>query len=330
MRPSIKKMNSVFMPVSFLCLIFLTSMPSRSAAGFPDKPIKIVVPFAPGGSIDLMARMLADFMSKDLGKKVVIENKPGAGTIVGTEAVARSTPDGYTLLMASPSLIINPSIHASLPFDTFKAFAPVALVARYFDIVVVNSKLPFNSILDVIAFAQANPNKLNFGSPGIGTSVHMAGELFKNMAHVDMTHVPYKGAAPAINDLLSGHIQIMFSTVAGVAPFIQGGQLRALAITSAQRSAAFPDLPTVAEAGVPGFVVEGWYGLVAPAGTATEIVNLLNGSVEKAIRSDTFKTIEANEGLTFSINTPEDFSRYLQSEAARWHDVARDAHIQAQ
>jgi len=206
----------------------------------------------------------------------------------------------------------------------------VALVARYFDIVVVNSKLPFNSILDVIAFAKANPNKLNFGSPGIGTSVHMAGELFRNMAHVDMTHVPYKGAASAINDLLSGHIQIMFSTVAGVAPFIQGGQLRALAITSAQRSAAFPDLPTVAEAGVPGFVVEGWYGLVAPAGTATEIVNLLNGSVEKAIRSDTFKTIEANEGLTFSTNTPEDFSRYLQSEAARWHDVARDAHIQAQ
>jgi tripartite-type tricarboxylate transporter receptor subunit TctC len=331
MRPSIKKMTSMFMPVSFLCSIFLTIIPRPAdAAGYPVKPIKIVVPFAAGGGVDMMARLLADFISKDLGKPVVIENKPGAGTIVGTEAVARSVPDGYTLLMASATFTINPSIHASLPFDTLKAFEPVALVARYFDIVVVSSKLPFKSIQDVIAFAQANPNKLNFGSPGIGTSVHLAGELFKSMAHVDMTHVPYKGTAPAITDLLSGQIQIMFSTVPGAAPFIQGGQLRALAITSAQRSAAFPDLPTVAEAGVPGFVVEGWYGLVAPAGTAAEIVNLLNASVEKAIRSEAFKTIEANEGLTFSSNTPEDFSRYLQRDADRWREVVKDAHIQAQ
>jgi tripartite-type tricarboxylate transporter receptor subunit TctC len=330
MRPSTKKMTSVFMPISFLCVLILTMLPPARAAGFPDKPIKIVVPFAAGGGVDLIARLLADFMGKDLGKRVIIENKPGAGTIVGTEAVARSAPDGYTLLMASPTFVINPSIHASLPFDTIKGFAPVALVARYFDIVVVGSKLPFQSVQDVIAFAKANPHKLNFGSPGIGTSVHLAGELFKSMAHVDMTHVPYKGSAPAINDLLSGQIQIMFSTVPSVAPFIQGGQLRALAITSAQRSTAFPDLPTVAEAGVPGFVVEGWYGLVAPAGTAAEIVSLLNTSVEKAIRSEAFKTIEANEGLTFAPSTPEDFGRYLQSEAARWRVVVIDAHIQAQ
>jgi len=305
-------------------------LPPADAARFPDKPIKLVVPFAPGGGSDLMARLLADFMSKDLGKTVIIENKPGAGTIVGTEAVARSAPDGYTLLMASSSFTIIPSIHASLPFDTFKAFAPVALVARYFHIVVVSSKLPFKSVQDVIAFAKANPNKLNFGSPGIGSAGHLAGELFKSMAHVDMTHVPYKGTAPAINDLLSGQTQIIFSTVSALAPFIQGGQLRALAITSARRSTAFPDLPTVSEAGLAGFVVEGWYGLLAPAGTAAEIVNLLNASVEKAIRSAAFKTIEANEGLAFAPGTPEDFSRYLQSEAARWRDVVKDAHIQAQ
>jgi tripartite-type tricarboxylate transporter receptor subunit TctC len=269
-------------------------------------------------------------MSTDLGKPVIIENKPGAGTIVGTEEAARSAPDGYTLLIASPTFVINPSIHPSLPFDTFKAFAPVAMVARYFNIVVVGSKLPFKSVEDVIAYAKANPNKLNFGSPGIGTSVHLAGELFKNMAHVDMIHVPYKGTAPAITDLLSGQIQIMFSTVPGAAPFIQAGQLRALAITSAQRSTTFPDLPTVAEAGVPGFVVEGWYGLVAPAGTDAEIINLLNTSVEKAIRSEAFKTIETTEGLTFAPGSPEDFSRYLQSDAARWRDVIKDAHIQAQ
>ena len=221
--------------------------------------------------MDIIARLLADFMSKDLGKPIIIENKPGAGTIVGTEEAARSAPDGYTLLMTSTPFVINPSIYASLPYDTFKAFAPVALVARYFDIVVVSSKLPFKSVQDVIAYAKANPNKLNFGSAGIGTSVHLAGELFKSMAHVDMTHVPYKGTAPAITDLLSGQIQIMFSTVPSAASFIQGGQLRALAITSAHRSTAFPDLPTVAEAGVPGFVVEGWYGLLAPAGTAAEM-----------------------------------------------------------
>jgi tripartite-type tricarboxylate transporter receptor subunit TctC len=329
MRVSITKLTSALMPVSLLCVSLLT-MASAADASFPDKPIKIVVPFAAGGSIDMMARLLADFMSKDLGRAVIIENKPGAGTIVGTEVVARSTPDGYTLLMGAPPFVVNPSIHAKLPFDTFKAFAPVALVAQYFDIVVVGSKLPFKSVQDVIAYARANPNKLNFGSPGVGTSVHLAGELFKSMAHVDMTHVPYKGTAPAITDLLSGQIQIMFSTVPGATPFIQGGQLRALAITSAHRSTAFPDLPTVAEAGLPGFVVEGWYGLLAPAGTAPEIINLLNASVEKAIRSEAFKAIETNEGMTFAPTTPEDFGRYLQSEAARWGDVIKDAHIQAQ
>jgi tripartite-type tricarboxylate transporter receptor subunit TctC len=330
MRASIAKMSSAFVPVSLLCLSLLTIVPSPADARFPDKLIKIVVPFAAGGSLDVVARPLADFLSKDLGKAVIIENKAGAASIVGTEAVARGTPDGYTLLLTSTPFVTNPSIHASLPFDTFKAFAPVALVARYFDIVVVSSKLPFKSVQDVIAYAKANPNKLNFGSPGIGTSQHLAGELFKSMAHVDMIHVSYKGTAPAITDLLSGQIQIMFSTVPGAAPFIQGGQLRALAITSAQRSTAFPDLPTVAEAGVPGFVVEGWYGLLAPAGTPAEIINLLNASVEKAIRSSTFKTIEANDGLTFAPGTPEDFGRYLQSEAARWRDVVKDAHIQAQ
>ena len=299
-------------------------------AGFPEKRIKIIVPFAPGGGADIIARLLADFMSKDLGKPVIIENKPGAGTIVGTEEAARSAPDGYTLLMTSTPFVINPSIYAKLPYDTFKAFAPVALVARYFDIVVISSKLPFKSVQDVIAYAKANPNKLNFGSAGIGTSMHLAGELFKSMAHVDMTHVPYKGSAPAITDLLSGQIQIIFSTVPSAASFIQGGQLRALAITSAHRSAAFPDLPTVAEAGVPDFVVEGWYGLLAPAGTAAEILNLLNASVAQAIRSEVFKTIETNEGLAFAAGTPEDFNRYLLSEAARWRDVVKDAHIQAQ
>jgi tripartite-type tricarboxylate transporter receptor subunit TctC len=330
MRVSVARLMFAFVGTSLLCLTLLAVAPQSALGAYPDKPIRIIVPFAPGGGVDIMARLIGDFMSKDFGKPVIVENKPGAGTIVGTTAAATSAPDGYTLLMASSPFAINPSINAKLPYDTFKAFTPVALVARSFDIVVVNPKLPFMSIQDVIAYAKANPGKLNFGSPGIGTSVHLAGEMFKSMAQVEMTHVPYKGSAPALTDLLSGQIQIMFSTVPSAPSFIQGGQLRALAITSAQRSAAFPDLPTVAEAGVPGFVVEGWYGLLAPAGTAAEVQDLLNISVAKAIRSGVFKTIEANEGLTFAPRTPRDFNQYLLGEAARWRDVVKGAHIQLQ
>jgi tripartite-type tricarboxylate transporter receptor subunit TctC len=330
MRASATKLKFGFALISFLFLTLLAFAPRSAQAAFPDRPVKLIVPFAPGGGVDIIARALADFMSKDLGQPVIVENKPGAGTIVGTAAAASSTPDGYTLLMASTPFAIIPSINANLPYDTFKAFAPVALVARSFDIVVVNPKLPIESIQDVISYAEANPGKLNYGSPGIGTSPHLAGELFKSLAHVDMIHVPYKGSAPAITDLLGGQIQLMFSTVPSAASYVRGGQLRALAVTSAQRSAAYADLPTVAEAGVTDYVVEGWYGLCAPAGTAPDVLNLLNASVTKAIRSGIFKTIETNEGLTFAPGTPEDLGRYWLGEAARWRNVIKDAHIQVQ
>jgi tripartite-type tricarboxylate transporter receptor subunit TctC len=312
------------------CLTLLAVAPQSALGAYPDRPIRLIVPFAPGGGVDIMARLISDFMSKDLGKAVVVENKPGAGTIVGTQAAASSAGDGYTLLMSSAPLAINPSINAKLPYDTFKSFMPVALVARSFDIVVVNPRLPFTSIQDVIAYARANPGKLNFGSPGIGSSPHLAGELFKSLAHVDITHVAYKGSAPALTDLLGGQIQMIFSTVPSAAAYVQSRQLRALAVTSAQRSAAYPDLPTVAEAGVTGYVVEGWYGLHAPAGTAPDIVNLLNASVAKAIRAGVFKTIETNEGLMFAPGTPEEFGRFVIEDAAHWQKVVKDANIQPQ
>jgi tripartite-type tricarboxylate transporter receptor subunit TctC len=311
-------------------LTLLAVAPQLAQGAYPDRPIRIIVPFAPGGGVDIMARLLADFMSRDLGEPAIVENKPGAGTIVGTAAAASSAPDGYTLLMASPAFAINPSINAKLPYNTFKAFAPVALVARSFDIVVVNPKLPFKSVQDLIAYAKANPGKLNYGSPGIGSSPHLAGEFFKSLAHVDITHIPYKGSAPAITDLLGGQIQMIFSTVPAAASYVHSGQLRALAVTSTQRSAAYPDLPTVAEAGVTGYVVEGWYGLYAPTGTAPDVVSLLNASVAKAIQAGIFKTIEKNEGLTFAPGTPEDFGRYVLGDAARWRDVVKGANIQAQ
>jgi tripartite-type tricarboxylate transporter receptor subunit TctC len=330
MRASVTRLMFAPLTTSLLCLTLLVVAPQSALAAYPDKPIRIIVPFAPGGGVDIMARLIGDFMSKDFGRPVIVENRPGAGTIVGTMAAASSAPDGYTLMLASTPFAINPSINAKLPYDSFKAFTPVALIARSFDIVVVNPKLPLMSIQDVIAYAKDNPGKLNFGSPGIGSSPHLAGEIFKSMAHVDITHVPYKGSAPALTDLLGGQIQMIFSTVPAAASYVRSGQLRALAVTSAQRSAAYPDLPTVAEAGVTGYLVEGWYGLYAPAGTAPDVVNLLNASVAKAIGTGVFKTIATNEGLMFAPGTPEEFGRFVLEDAARWQNAVKDANIQAQ
>ena len=224
-----------------LAALLLAVLPAEPAsASYPDRIIRIVVPFAPGGGTDVIARTLAQEMAKDLGVSVIIENKPGAGTIIGTQAVSASEPDGYTLLMATFSHAVNISLSAKLPYDPHRDFAAVALVARSFNFVVVNPKSAINSIADLIAAAKADPDKLSYGTYGTGTSAHLAGELFKNMAKVNLTTVPYKGAAPAITDLLGGQIQVMFTTVASAASLIAGGQLRALAVTSAQRSPAFP------------------------------------------------------------------------------------------
>src|SRR5438445_1092408 len=267
-----------------------------ASAGYPDRIIKIVVPFAPGGGTDVVARTLAQEMAKDLGASIIIENKPGAGTIIGTQAVAASAGDGYTLLMGTFANAVNPSLNAKLPYDPHKDFAAVALIARSFNIVVVNPASPIKSIAELIAAAKADPDKLSYGTFGTGTSAHLAGELFKNMAKVNLTTVPYKGAAPGITDLIGGQIQVMFTTVASAASLIEGGQLRALAVTSAERSPVFPQLPTVAEAGVPGYAVESWYGLFAPARTPADVIDRLNKSAATAVQSEAFKRLSVNEG----------------------------------
>jgi tripartite-type tricarboxylate transporter receptor subunit TctC len=309
----------------------VSAFPADQALAFyPDRIVKIVVPFAPGGGTDVVARTLAQEMAGDLGVSVVIENRPGAGTIVGTQAVALSDPDGYTLLMGTFANAVNPSLHASLPYDPHKDFAAVALVARSFNIVVVNPKSPIKSIADLIAVAKADPGKLSYGTFGIGTSAHLAGELFKVMAKVDLTTVPYKGAAPAITDLIGGQIQVMFTTVASAAPLIQAGQLRALAVTSAERSPAFPDLPTVAEAGVPGYAAESWYGLFAPAKTPADVIARLNKSAASAAQSDTFKKLGVNEGLVMVERPPEELDRYVRGEEERWRKVIEAAGIKAE
>jgi tripartite-type tricarboxylate transporter receptor subunit TctC len=321
--------NTKIAPVLFaLAALLLATAPAK--AGYPDRPVRIVVPFAPGGGTDVVARTLAQEMAKDLGISIVVENKPGAGTIVGTQAVATSQPDGYTLLMGTFANAVNPSLHTKLPYDPHKDFAAVALIARSFNVVVVNPKSPIKSIADLIAAAKAEPEKLSYGTYGIGTSAHLAGELFKYMAKVNLTTVPYKGAAPAITDLIGGQIQVMFTTVASAASLVEAGHLRAIAVTSAERSPAFPQLPTVSEAGVPGYAAEAWYGLYAPAATPADIIDRLNKSAAKAVQSEAFKKLSVNEGLVMVASPPEELDRYFRGEEERWRKVIQEAGITAE
>jgi tripartite-type tricarboxylate transporter receptor subunit TctC len=282
----------------FLVVFAWLAFPSAAlATDFAGQVTRIVVPFAAGGGTDIIARTLAQEMSKALGGSVIIENKPGAGTIIGTDYVAKAEPDGHTLVMATFAHAVNPSLRAKLPFDADKDFAPVALVARSFNIVVVSPNSGINSISDLIAAAKAKPEGINYGTFGPGTSAHLAGEFFKNLARVKLIAVHYKGAAPAITDLLGGTIQVMFTTVASATSLIKAGQLKALAVTSTKRVTAFPDVPTVAEAGVPGYAAESWYGLCAPAKTPPATIALLNKAVDASLHAPSFDKLVENEGL---------------------------------
>ena len=315
-------------PLLAVAVLVLATFPNRPAlALYPERGLRIVVPFAPGGGTDVVARTLAQEMAKDLGVSVIIENRPGAGTIVGTQAVAVSAADGYTLLMGTFANAVNPSLNTKLPYDPHKDFAPVALIARSFNIVVVNPKSQIRTIADLIAAAKANPGKMTFGTFGAGTSAHLAGELFKDMAKVNLTAVPYKGAAPAITDLIGGQIDVMFTTVASAASLVESGQLRAIAVTSAERSPAFPQVPTVAEAGVPGYAAESWYGLFARAGTPPELIDRLNRSAASAVQSEAFRTLSVNEGLVTVARPPEALDRYFRAEEERWRRVISEAGI---
>ena len=315
-------------PLLAVAALVLAGFPNWPAlATYPERALRIVVPFAPGGGTDVIARTLAQEMAKDLRVSVIIENRPGAGTIIGTQAAAASRPDGYTLLMGTFSHAVNISLSAKLPYDPHKDFAPVALIARSFNLVVVNPKSAVRTIEDLIAAAKANPGKMTFGTFGAGTSAHLAGELFKDMAKVNLTAVPYKGAAPAITDLIGGQIDVMFTTVASAASLVESGQLRAIAVTSAERSPAFPQLPTVAEAGVPGYAAESWYGLFAPTGVPADVIDRLNKSAAVAVQSEAFRKLSVNEGLVTVALPPEALDRYVRGEEERWRRVISEAGI---
>ena len=302
-------------------------LPNAAQAAYPDKPLRIIVPFAPGGGTDLIARTLGAGLSQDLGQTVIIDNRPGAGTIIGTDVVAKSAANGYTLLIATFAHAVNPSLQPKLPYATDKAFAPIILLGRSPNVLVVRPDSAYRSVKDIIAAAKAAPGKLSFASQGNGTSAHLAGELFKNLAQVDLTHVPYRGAGPALTDLMGGQVDMMFATAAAVGALLDAGKLRALAVTSAQRSPALAQLPTLAESQVPGYAAESWYGLYAPAGTPPDVIARLNAAAKKAVLSETFRKRVEDEGLVISAGTPAELDNYVRAEEARWRKIVKENHI---
>jgi tripartite-type tricarboxylate transporter receptor subunit TctC len=307
-------------------LLFTVVASGAALAAFPDKPLHLVVPFAPGGGTDLIARTLAAGMSRDLSQTIVIDNRAGAGTILGTEAVAKSAPDGYTLVIATFAHAVNPSLVPKLPYDTFKAFAPIVLVGRGPNVLCVRADSPFKTVQDVIAAAKADPGKLTYASQGNGTSAHLAGEMFTNLAKVSMTHVPYRGAGPAITDLLGGQVTMIFGTAAAVSPLVASGKLRAIAVTSADRSAGFKGIPTVGET-VPGYVVESWYGLYAPTGTPQDVIGRLNTAAKNAAHSPEFANRVREEGLAITAGAPAELDTYVRAEEARWQKIVKENNI---
>jgi tripartite-type tricarboxylate transporter receptor subunit TctC len=268
-------------------------------------------------------------MGQELGQPVIIDNKPGAGTIIGTDAVAKAPPDGYTMVMATVAHVVNPSIQSKLPYNYEKAFAPVMLVGVSPNVLVVRAESPLKSVKDLIDAAKANPGKLSFASQGAGTSAHLAGELFKNLTKTNITHIPYRGAGPAITDLLGGQVDVMFATAAAVGTFIESGKLRPLAVTTATRSVtpSLAKVPTVAESGVPGYVADSWYGLYVPAGTPPDVIAKLNAAAKKAVQTDSFRKRVEGEGLVINAGSPADFDRYAKGEEARWRKVVKENNI---
>jgi tripartite-type tricarboxylate transporter receptor subunit TctC len=299
------------------------------AQPYPAKTVRLIVPFAPGGGVDFTARILAQKLSDAWGQQAVVDNRPGAGGIIGTELVAKSPPDGYTLLMGSiGSVSINPGLYRKLPYDPVKDFAPVTQIGFVPNIVVVHPSLPVKSIRELIALARANPGALVYGTGGSGTSNHLSGELFKTMARIDIRHVPYKVGAQATSDLIGGQLSVMFDNFPTSLPHVRAGKLRALAVTSAVRSGAAPDVPTVAESGLPGYEIIGWVGVLAPAATAKEMLNKLYADIAKALTLADLKEKFANLGAEAGSSTPEQFAAFIQSEIAKWGKVIRDAGIE--
>jgi len=311
-------------------LVALSPAAAHAQAGaYPGKPIRLILPFPPGGGTDILGRLMAERLAPRLGQPVVVENRGGAGGNVGAEAAARSAPDGYTIVLVAPSLAISPSLYKKLAYDPVKDFAPVSLVATVPNVMVTNPSIPAKTLSEFIALAKSKPGAMNFGSGGNGTSNHLAGELFNIVAGVRLVHVPYKGVNLAMNDVMSGDVQLVIIGIPAAAPHIKAGKLRALAVIDSKRAAALPDVPTAAEAGLKDFEVTTWYGVHAPAGTPLPIVTRLNAEIVAVMHSNEMKERLATMATEPVTSTPEEFGDLIRREIAKWAKVVRAAGLKA-
>ena len=307
-----------------IAVLPLEAIAQSPAAAFPTKPVRLVVPFPPGGPLDVTGRAIAQKLSESWGQPVVVDNRPGAGGNIGAELVAKAPADGYTVVMGALSThAVNPSLYAKMPYDAVKDFAPITLVATTPNVLVVNPALPVNSVRELIAYAKANPGKVAFGSGSNGSAGHLAGELFKVETGADMLHVPFRGAAPAMQALLAGDTQIMFDNLASSMPQVKAGKLRALAVTTAQRSKLVPELPTMAESGLAGFDISTWFGLLAPAGTPPEIVAKWNAEVTKILNAPEMRERLNAQGAEPTPTTPAEFAAFIQREIPKYARIVK-------
>ncbi len=306
-------------------LIALAGITTNALAqGYPTKPLRLIVPFAAGGTGDVLGRLLAAKLSDGLGQPVVVDFKPGAGTTLGTDYVAKSPPDGYTLLFsASTTMSINASLYAKLPYDTLKDLMPVSMLAAIPNMLVAGHSLAANTVPELIALAKASPGKLNYASPGSGTTPHLAGELFKMAAGINMVHIPYKGAGPAIVDVLGGHVPMLFDNIPSVQPQVTSGKMKAIGVTSAKRSPAMPNVPTFAEAGLAGFEANSWWAILAPAGTPKDIIGRLNAEVVNALNDPGLRERFLGLGADPAPSTPEEAAAHIRAEVAKWAGIVK-------
>ena len=305
---------------------FVAGPAFAQATPWPSKPITYVVPFAAGGTTDILARLIGEKLSKALGQPIIVENRPGAGGNIGSDFVARAVPDGYTILGGTiSSHAINVSLYAKMPYDPEKNFAPITLIGSLANVLAVNADSPIRTVQELIAEAKAKPGALTFASSGAGTSQHLAGELFKRLAGVEITHIPYKGSAPALQDLIGGHVSMVFDNVVAVAALIKSGKVRPLGVTSLKRVQAFPDVPTIAESGLPDYEVVSWQGIFAPAGTPPDIVKRLNEEIVRILRMPDVVERMDTLGLEPVGNTPDEFAKFQRAEIVKWAKVVKEA-----
>ncbi len=326
-----KKIATGFVTLLAICAVAAAVVsPAHAEDKWPSKPIKYIVPFPPGGTTDILARLIGAKLSMALGQAVVVDNKPGAGGNIGSDMVAKSAPDGYTILGGTiSSHAINVSIYKNMPYDPVKDFAPVTLIGTNANVLIINPQLPYKSVKDLIDAAKAKPGAMNFASAGNGTSQHLSGELFKAMAGLQMEHIPYKGSAPAIQDVMGGQVPMMFDTTVVAAPYIKAGSVRALAVTSVKHVKGMESIPTMAEAGVPGYELVSWQGVFAPAGTPKEIVKRLQVEIGKILAMPDVRERFDSLGVEPSGNTPEEFATFQKAEIAKWAKIVKNAHIEA-